>query len=91
MVTPPSRFGPRPHRDTVEHIEDVVEWVEAQTIPFTHNQAHRAVKRPSFHITYTTLRELRDHGLLRRVTPPDAKPALWIRADAPENTIELEA
>lgn len=83
-MTPPSRFGPRPQRDTVEHIEGLVEWVEAQTIPFTNLQAHRAIKRLSFHITYLTLRELRDHGLLRRVSPRDSKPALWIRADAPQ-------
>lgn len=92
-VTPPSRFGPNPQRDTVEHIELLVEWVEEQTRPFTNLQAHRAVKRLSFNTTYLTLRELRDRGLLRRVTPPDRKPALWIRADAPqpEITIDLEA
>lgn len=83
-----SRFGPRPHRDTVQHIEDVVEWVEAQTVPFTNLQAHRAVKRLSFYITYTTLRELRDHGLIRRVSPPHTKPALWLRADAPHPDLE---
>jgi hypothetical protein len=82
-VTPPSRFGPNPHRDTVRQIEDVVEWVEAQTTPFTHSQAHRAVPWRSFNITYLTLRDLRDHGLIRRVSPPRTKPVRWIRADAP--------
>lgn len=91
-MTPPSRFGPNPKRRTVEQIERVVEWVEAQTTPFTNHEAWRRTGRGSFNTTYLTLLELRDHGLLRRTSLPHSKPARWIRADIPkrEITIDLE-
>lgn len=94
-MTPPSRFGPNPKRFTVETIEAVVEWVERQTKPWTHHDAWHGVGAGAarWAATYKTIRELRDHGLVRRVNRPDSKPALWIRADAPkpEIVIDLEA
>lgn len=92
-MTPPSRFGPNPKRRTVEQIERVVEWVEAQKTPFTNHEAWRRTGRGSFNTTYKALLELRDHGLLRQTNALGSKPARWIRADIPkrQTTIDLEA
>ena len=94
MSPPTGRFGERPRPRTVQTIERVIEWVEAQTAPFTVSDAHKAVGgTPSvWSTTYLTMRELRDKGLVKRVSPPRTKPALWIRVDTPnpETTVDLE-
>ena len=60
-------------------IEWVVEWVEAQDVPFTSSQAHRGSKA-GWPTAYQTLLSLRQAGLVVCVNP-GCMPPRYVRYD----------